>query len=202
MCKANSHTEDSNAKTLPSSCLETTKFVPENCGIHAGKSQYPCSKATIFMPEQHEKHLQTPRKSCSKAAEFTSKPKPDVAVPTESRADSASLLRIPNAQRARGMVFDDTEPAPCRASPLRATSHHRQLPNRTSAAPNRIAAAGRYHRLLSHNAASPSKTTGKRIASPTIGRRRCDSGSRSFLCARALPRRPRLRFRAANEFSW
>lgn len=203
MCKANSHTEDSNAKTLPNSCLEAARFVPENRGIHAGKSRYPCSKATIFMPEQHEKHLQTPRKSCSKAAEFTSKPNPSVVdPPTESRADSASLLRIPNAQRARGVVFGNTEPAPRRASPRRATSHHRRPSSHTSAAPNRIAAAGRYRRLLSHNAASPSQITGKRIASPTTGRRRCDSGSRSFLCARALPRRPRLRFRVANEFSW
>ena len=74
------------------------------------------------MLEQHEKHLQTPRKSCSKAAEFTSKPNPSVVdPPTESRADSASLLRIPNAQRARGVVFGNTEPAPRRASPRRAT---------------------------------------------------------------------------------
>lgn len=121
---------------------------------------------------------------------------------TESCADSASLPRIPNAQRASGMIFDGTKPAPRRASPHRVTSHHRRLSSRASAAPNCIAAVGRYRRLLSHNAASPSKTTGKRIASPTTGRRRCDSGSRSFLCARALPRRPRLQFRVANEFSW
>ena len=201
MCKANSHTEDSNAKTLPNSCLEAARFVPENCGIHAGKSRYPCSKATIFMLEQHENHLQTPRKSCSKAAEFTSKPKPSVVGP-HGITRSASLPRIPNVQHASGMVFDDTEPAPRRASPHRATSHHRRPSSRASTAPNRIAVAGRYRRLPSHNAASPSKITGKRAASPTTGRRRCDSTSRSSLCARALPRRPRLQFRAANEFSW
>ena len=123
-------------------------------------------------------------------------------IPSKTRADSASLPRIPNAQHARGMIFDDTEPAPRRASPHRATSHHRQLPSRASTAPNRIAAAGRYRLLLNYNAASRSQITGKRAASPATGRRRCDSGSRSFLCARALPQRSRLRFRAANEFSW
>ena len=196
MCKANSHAEDSNAKTLPNSCLEAARFAPENCGIHAEKSQYPCSKATIFMPEQHEtiskhreNHAQELRNSCRN-------PTRTLSTPMESRADAASLLRIPNAQRARGVVFDDAKPAQ-----LRATSHHRRLSSRVSAAPNRIAAAGRYRRLPNHNAASRSQITGKRAASPATGRRRCDSGSRSFLCARALPQRSRLRFRVANEFS-
>lgn len=116
--------------------------------------------------------------------------------PTESRADAASLLQIPNAQHARGVVFDDTKPAP-----RRATSHHRRLSSRASAAPNRIAAAGRYRLLLNYNAASRCQITGKRAASPATGRRRCDSGSHSFLYARALPQRSRLRFQVANEFS-
>ena len=146
-------------------------------------------------------HLQTPRKSCSKAAEFTSKPKPSVVGP-HGITRSASLPRIPNVQHASGMVFDDTEPAPRRASPHRATSHHRRLSSRASAAPNRIAAARRYRLLLNYNAASRSQITGKRAASPATGRRRCDSGGHSFLYARALPRRSRLRFRVANEFSW
>ena len=196
MCKANSHAEDSNAKTLPNSCLKAARFVPESCGIHAGKPQYPCSKATIFMLEQHEtiskhreNHAQELRNSCRN-------PTRTLSTPMESRADAASLLRIPNAQRARGVVFDDTKPAQHRA-----TSHHCRLSSRASAAPNRIAAAGRYRRLLNYNAASRSQITGKRAASPATGRRRCDSGSRSFLCARALPQRSRLRFRVVSEFS-
>ena len=202
MCKANSHTEDSNAKTLPNSCLgprdscpKTAESMLESRDIHARRRRFSCPNSTKSISKHRENHAQKPQNS-------RRNPNRALSLPTESRADSASLLRIPNAQRARGMVFDDAEPAPRRASPHRATSHHHQLPSRASAAPNRIAVAGRYRRLLSHNAASPSKTTGKRIASPTTGRRRCDSESRSFLCAQALPRRQRLQFRAANEFSW
>ena len=42
-------------------------------------------------------------------------------IPSKTRADSASLPRIPNAQHASGMIFDDAEPVPRRASPHRAT---------------------------------------------------------------------------------
>lgn len=121
MCKANSHTKDSNAKTLPNSCSKAARFVLENCGIHAEKSQYPCLKATIFMLEQHENHLQTPRNHAQELRNSYRNPTRMLSTPTESRADSASLLRIPNAQRARGVVFGNTEPVPRRASPRRAT---------------------------------------------------------------------------------
>lgn len=162
----------------------------ESRDIHARRRRFSCPNSTKSISKHRENHAQKPQNS-------RRNPNRALSVPTESRTDSASLLRIPNAQRARGMVFDDTEPAP-----RRATSHHRRLSSRASAAPNRIAAAGRYRRLLNYNAASRSQITGKRAASPATGRRRCDSGSHSFLYARALPRRSRLQFRAANEFSW
>ena len=61
MCKANSHTEDSNAKTLPNSCLEAARFMPESCGIHAGKSRYPCSKAAKSTQKLNPSVVDSPR---------------------------------------------------------------------------------------------------------------------------------------------
>lgn len=162
----------------------------ESRNIHARRRRFSCSNSTKPSPNTAKIML----KSCGIHAET----QPErCRPPMESRADAASLLRIPNAQRARGVLFDDTKPAQ-----LRATSHHRRLSSRAPEAPNSIAAAGRYRRLPNHNAASRSQITGKQAALPTNNQRRCDSGSRSFLCARALPQRSRLRFRAANEFSW
>lgn len=88
--------------------------MPENCVIHAGKSRYPCSNSTKSISKHRENHAQKPQNS-------RRNPTRVLSTPTESRADSASLLRIPNAQRARGVVFGNTEPAPRRASPRRAT---------------------------------------------------------------------------------
>ena len=169
---------------------KTAESMLKSRNIHARRRRFSCSNSTKIISKHRKNHAQKLRNS-------RRKPTRTLSTPMESRADAASLLRIPNAQRARGVVFDDTKPAQ-----LRATSHHRRLSSRVSAAPNRIAAAGRYRRLLNYNAASRSQITGKRAASPATGRRRRDSGSRSFLCARALPQRSRLRFRVANEFSW
>ena len=114
MCKANSHAEDSNAKTLPNSCLEAARFAPENCRIHAEKSQYPCSKATIFMLEQHENHFQAPQKSCSKAAEFTQKTNPNVVDPHGiTRRRRFAPANSQRAARSRGgFRRHQTSPAP------------------------------------------------------------------------------------------
>lgn len=81
------------------------------------------------MLESHDIHARTARKASPNTAKIMLKSRrihvetqPECCrPPTESRADSASLLRIPNAQRARGVVFGNTEPAPRRASPRRAT---------------------------------------------------------------------------------
>lgn len=169
---------------------KTAESMLKSRNIHARRRRFSCSNSTKTISKHRENHAQELRNSCRN-------PTRTLSTPMESRADAASLLRIPNAQRARGVVFDDTKPAQ-----RRATSHHRRLSSRASAAPNRIAAARRYRLLLNYNAASRSQITGKRAASPATGRRRCDSGSHSFLYARALPRRSRLRFRVANEFSW
>lgn len=121
MCKANSHAEDSNAKTLPNSCLEAARFAPENCGIHAEKSQYSCSKATIFMLEQHENHLQTPRKSRSKAADFTQKTNSSAVDPHGiTRRRRFAPANSQRAARSRGgFRRHQTSPAPRVATPRR-----------------------------------------------------------------------------------
>lgn len=168
---------------------KTAESMLKSRNIHARRRRFSCSNSTKPSPNT--------AKIMIKGRGIHAETSPECRrIPSKTRADSASLPRIPNAQHASGMIFDDTKPAQHRA-----TSHHRRLSSRASAAPNRIAAAGRYRRLLNYNAASRSQITGKRAASPATGRRRCDSGSRSFLCARALPQRSRLRFRVANEFS-
>ena len=86
----------------------------ESHDIHARKRRFSCPNSTKSISKHRENHAQKPQNS-------RRNPNRALSVPTESRADSASLLRIPNAQRARGMVFDDTEPVPRRASPHRAT---------------------------------------------------------------------------------
>ena len=172
MCKANGHTEDSNAKTLSNSCLEAARFVPENRGIHAEKSRYPCSKATIFMPEWHENHFQAPRKSCSIAAGFTQKFNPSVVDPhgiTRRRRFAPANPQLGSAAPPAIIVALQTAALRCR--------------------------------VPGNSPTSLSGTVGQWIALLAIGRRRCDSASRSFLCARALPQRSRLRFRAVSEFS-
>ena len=71
--------------------------------------------------EHRENHAQELRNSCRN-------PTRTLSTPMESRADAASLLRIPNAQRARGVVFDDTKPAQRRASPHRAAGRESTEP--------------------------------------------------------------------------
>lgn len=144
-----------------------------------------------------------------------------LSTPTESRADAASLPRIRDSAAPRH------QPSSSRSEQRRygagqqphITKRHRWLASRVSVAPNRNATVGRCRQLLNHNAAplvcttcqqsaslggiasQPNRATHQQAASLAIGQRRCDSVSRSFLCARALPQRSRLLFRAVSEFS-
>ena len=156
MCKANSHTEDSNAKTLPNSCLKAARFVPESRGIHTRKPRFSYLKATFFMPECCRIHAEAQTRALS--------------IPPQNHAQMPPRSRESAARQHR------------------TTSHHRRTPGSGAMVPG-------------NNPTSLSGTVGQWIALPAIGRRHCDSASRSFLCARALPQRSRLLFRAASESS-
>lgn len=148
--------------------------------MRALKLQNPCSNAAIFMFERNVFHAQIARK-----------PFPNTA---KIMLDSCR-------------IHAETQPERCR--PPHGIMRRRRFapanPRLGSAAPPAIIVALRAAalrcRVPGNSPTSLSGIVGQWTALPTIERRRCDSVSRSFLCARALPQRSRLRFRTASEFS-
>ena len=156
------------------------------------------------------------------AAGFTQKLKPERCRPPRNHAQTPPRSRESATRQRRTTSHHRHTTRQRRYSagqqPL-ITKRRRWLASRVSVAPNRNATVGRCHQLLNHNAAplfcttcqqsaslgdiasQPNRATHQQAASLAIGRRRCDSVSRSSLFARALPQRSRLRFRAVSEFS-
>ena len=165
MCKANSHTEDSNAKTLPNSCLKAARFMRESGRTHSQKRRYSCPNNMKTTSKHRKNHAPKLRNSCRNLAQMLSTPhgvtRRRRLAPANPRLDSAAPPAIIVA----------------------------------------LQTAALWCRVPGNNLSSLSGTVGQWIALPAIGRRRCDSVSRSSLCARALPQRSRLRFRAASESS-
>lgn len=163
------------------------------CRILVWRPRDSCPKTAESMLESHDIHARTARKASPNTAKImlTSRrihveTQPECCrPPTESRADSASLLRIPNAQRARGVVFGNTEPAPRRASPRRATDPQASKTTASIGVP----AISQHHFTANISTESPERSAPlSRIASQSI------SGvTTSMDIARYRPARPRHR---------
>ena len=74
MCKANSHTEDSNAKTLPNSCLKAARFMRESGRTHSQKRRYSCPNNMKTTSKHRKNHAPKLRNSCRNLAQISLNP--------------------------------------------------------------------------------------------------------------------------------
>ena len=74
MCKANSHTEDSNAKTLPNSCLKAARFMRESGRTHSQKRRFSCPNNMKTTSKHRKNHALKLRNSCRNLAQMSLNP--------------------------------------------------------------------------------------------------------------------------------
>ena len=74
MCKANSHTEDSNAKTLPNSCLKAARFMRESGRTHSQQRRYSCPNNMKTTSKHRKNHAPKLRNSCRNLAQISLNP--------------------------------------------------------------------------------------------------------------------------------